>query len=207
MGTHSITLIRERSAKRKEQSILGGPAGSQYFYEYYACIYQHFDGYVEGGVGEWLASFLCNFLAEKIIYVDAGLLGIRLIHAFSMSDFKNPRIIPITSLEELFKTSVYEYVYFITVDSESSKSQYNIMLSVCDGDFILTARPEKFLAKYKYYSTQMEEMKKSFAEINYGDDEVEKEGYLSEDLLLLEFLRRWYLASYMNNMNGDIFYT
>ncbi|RIA96650.1 hypothetical protein C1645_871897 [Glomus cerebriforme] len=200
MGTHSITVIRERSAKRKEQSILGGPAGSQYFYEYYACIYQHFDGYVEGGVGEWLANFLCNFtsnLAEKDFHIDTGLLGTRLIHAFSMSNFKNPRFIPIASLEELFKTSDYTYAYLITVDSESLGNQ-SVMLSVYVDDFILTARPEKFLAKYKYYSEQMEKTKKSFAEINYGDDEVKKEGYFSEDLLLLGFLTKIRYLAYQN---------
>ncbi|CAB4493617.1 unnamed protein product [Rhizophagus irregularis] len=41
-------------------------------------------------------------------------------------------------------------------------------------DFILTARPEKFVEKYLYYMEQMEKNKKSFAEINY-DDEVEKD--------------------------------
>ena len=53
MGTHSIILFRDRSAKESSSSttsILGGPSGSQYFYEYYVYIHQHFDGYVEGGV-------------------------------------------------------------------------------------------------------------------------------------------------------------
>ncbi|RIA92877.1 hypothetical protein C1645_763800 [Glomus cerebriforme] len=198
MGTHSITIIRERSPKREKQSILGGPAESQYFYKYYACIYQHYDGYVEGGVGEWLANFLCdlirNFVATSPnnLCPETGILGAKLIHAFSTSDFTNPHLIPIASLEELFQSN-YEYAYIITVDVNYSGFLVNnqsITLSVYDGDFILTARPEKFLAKYKYYKTQMEEMKNSFTEINYGDDEVEKEGYLSEDQLLIEFLRK-----------------
>ena len=36
----------------------------------------------------------------------------------------------------------------------------------------------------------MEEKKKSFAEISYNDDEVEKGGYFSEDQLFIEFLEK-----------------
>jgi hypothetical protein len=176
MGTHSITLIRERKPKKKEMSVLGGPAESQYFYEYYVCIYQHFDGYIEGGVGEWLAEFLYKFkqnLSTLSNFVDAGLLGAKLIKAFYSSEFKNPRLIPITNIFQ----SDYEYAYIITVscDSNLGLNDNSIMLSAYRyEDHILTARPEKFL--------------KSFAENNYGDDEVEKNGYLLEDQLLIKFL-------------------
>jgi hypothetical protein len=83
------------------------------------------------------------------------------------------------------------YIITISCDSNLGLNDKSIMLSVCYyREFILTARPEKFLEKYKYYTTQIEENKKSFAEISYDDDEVEKNGYLSEDQLLIEFLER-----------------
>lgn len=201
MGTHSIVLIRERKPKGREISVLGGPARSQYFYEYYVCIYLHFDGYVESGVGEWLANFLHKFgkdfssqkQSDSIIstYADTGLLGAKLINGFYSSSklIMNPRLIPIESLENIFQND-FEYAYIITTsyDENYGINDKSIMLSVCDHkDFILTARPEKFVEKYTYYMEQMEKHKKSFAEINY-DDEVEKEGYLSEDQLLIEFL-------------------
>ena len=195
MGTHSIILVRERQPKGREISVLGGPSESQYFYEYYVCIYQHFDGYVEGGVGEWLAKFLREFTRnlESSTYADTGLLGAKLIKGFYASEFKNPRLIPIMALKDMFQND-FEYAYIITTsyDSNHGINDKSIMLSVCDhNDFILTARPEKFLEKYTYYKSQMEEMKKSFAEISYGDDEVEKDGYLSEDQLLIEFLKKF----------------
>ena len=67
-----------------------------------------------------------------------------------------------------------------------------LMLTVIDENIlaILTARPKKNIY---YCYEQMEEMKRSFAEINYGDDEVEEEGYLAEDKLLFEF---WEKAFY-----------
>lgn len=197
MGTRSIILIRERKPGRKEMSVLGGPAGSKYFYEYYACIYQHYDGYVEGGIGEWLADFLCEFirnLPALATYANAGLLGSKLVEGFYLSEFEHLRLIPAKPLKEIFKHA-YEYAYIITVSSDSDRTLYglddkSIMLSVYQyKDFILTARPEKFLDKYKYYMTQMEENKKSFGEISYDDDdEVDNDGYLSEDQLLIEFL-------------------
>ncbi|CAB4442784.1 unnamed protein product [Rhizophagus irregularis] len=200
MGTHSIVLIRERKPKRRETSLLGGPAGSKYFYEYYVCVYLHFDGYVEGGVGEWLANFLrkfgqdCSTQNDSMIqtYADTGLLGAKLINAFYSSSklIMNPRLVPIESLENMFQVD-HEYAYIITTsyDENVGINDKSIMLSVCDNkDFILTARPEKFVEKYSYYMEQMEKNKKSFAEINY-DDEVEKDGYLSEDQLLIEFLK------------------
>uniref|UniRef100_U9V537 Uncharacterized protein n=1 Tax=Rhizophagus irregularis (strain DAOM 181602 / DAOM 197198 / MUCL 43194) TaxID=747089 RepID=U9V537_RHIID len=117
MGTRGVILIRTRKPKRKEMSVMGEPAGSQYFYEYYVCIYQHFDGYVKGGLGEWLANFLYEFTHNLSTYPDTGLLATRLI--------------------------------------EGLYSKNN----------------------------------KSFAEISYDDDEVEKNGYLSEDQLLIKFLK------------------
>ncbi|GBC05740.1 hypothetical protein RclHR1_00640028 [Rhizophagus clarus] len=195
MGTHSIILLRERSTKRKETSFLGGPDESKYSYEYYVCIYQQYDGYVEGGVGEWLADFLQKFtqdLSTLTTFADAGLLGAKLIKAFYSSPFSNPRLEPIAPLEDIFQID-YDYVYIITVtySSRHGMDDKSIMLSVCHyKDFILTARPEKLLEKYKYYVTQMEENKKSFAEISYDDEEVEKNGYLSEDQLLLEFIKK-----------------
>src|SRR5437868_14569762 len=67
MGTNSITLIRERKSRTNGLegiSEVGGPTESQYHYAYLAFIYQHYDGYVEGGVGEWLANFICEFIHE-----------------------------------------------------------------------------------------------------------------------------------------------
>jgi hypothetical protein len=194
MGTHSIILIRERQDKKNKVSVLGGPDESRYFYEYYACIYQHYDGYVEGGVGEWLANFLSKFirnLSTLNTYVDTGLFGAKLIEGFYSSPFNNPRLIPVGPLKKIFQSD-YQYAYIITVSYSSyhGLNDKSLMLSVCHyKDFILTARPEKFLEKYKYYITQMEENKKSFAEISYDDEEVEKDGYLSEDQLLIKFLK------------------
>ncbi|CAG8700743.1 uncharacterized protein OCT59_020010 [Rhizophagus irregularis] len=192
MGTRGVILIRTRKPKRKEMSVMGEPAGSQYFYEYYVCIYQHFDGYVKGGLGEWLANFLYEFTHNLSTYPDTGLLATRLIEGlYSSNFFVNPRLVPIAPLEEMFHSD-YDYVYIITVscDSNLGLNDKSIMLSVCYyREFILTARPEKFLEKYKYYITQIKENNKSFAEISYDDDEVEKNGYLSEDQLLIKFLK------------------
>ncbi|CAB4440789.1 unnamed protein product [Rhizophagus irregularis] len=194
MGTHNVILIRTRKPKRKEMSVMmGGPAGSQYFYEYYVCIYQRFDGYVKGGLGEWLANFLYKFTHNLSTYADTGLLATRLIEGLYSSNFfvTVPRLAPIAPLEEMFHSD-YDYVYIITVscDSNLGLNDKSIMLSVCYyREFILTARPEKFLEKYKYYITQIKKNNKSFAEISYDDDEVEKNGYLSEDQLLIKFLK------------------
>jgi hypothetical protein len=161
-----------------------------------AFIYQHYDGYVEGGVGEWLANFICEFIHEftnSTRWVNSGLLGAKLIKDFSSTDqFQAPRLIPIKPLKEIFQNN-YDYVYIVTYNMDESADKINdksIMLGVYEhGDYILTARPRKFLEKYQYYKTQMEEMGKSFVEIEYGDDEVKKEGYFSEDQLLVEFLK------------------
>ncbi|PKY16593.1 hypothetical protein RhiirB3_482785 [Rhizophagus irregularis] len=148
MGTRGVILIRTRKPKRKEMSVMGGPAGSQYFYEYYVCIYQHFDGYVKGGLGEWLANFLYEFTHNLSTYADTGLLATRLIEGlYSSNFFVNPRLVPIAPLEEMFHSD-YDYVYIITVscDSNLGLNDKSIMLSVCYyREFILTARPEKFL--------------------------------------------------------------
>ena len=198
MGTHSITLIRERYAKKNcldKTSTLGGPTESKYNYEYFVCIYHHYDGYVEGGVGEWLAKFICKFISDYKTSKDSvssGAFGAKLIKAFfSMSEFQAPRLMPIAPLKEIFQSD-YAYAYIITLDRSNDWTGIcndSVMLSVYEpSDYILTARPEKFLEKYRYYKSQMEEMRKPFAEIDYGDNEVEKEGYLSEDQILLEFL-------------------
>src|SRR3954466_8167182 len=108
MGTNSIILIRERNVKENNSttSVIGGPIESKYSYEYYVCIYQHFDGYVEDGVGEWMANFISEVtrdLGKQIIHVniDAGLLGAKLIQGcFFMNGYQRPRLIPIAPLEE-----------------------------------------------------------------------------------------------------------
>jgi hypothetical protein len=151
-------------------------------------------------MGEWLADFLYKFTHKdnlsnyKNTFVDPGHVGAKLIEGFYSSPFNNPLLIPICPLEEIFQSN-YEYVYIITVSFDYNSlpglDDKSIMLSVCQyNDFILTALPVKFLEKYKYYITLMEENKKSFAEISYDDDEVEKDGYLSEDQLLIEFLKK-----------------
>ncbi|GBC04572.1 hypothetical protein RclHR1_05750004 [Rhizophagus clarus] len=190
MGTRAITLIRRRSAKRKEKCLLGGSVKSQYFYEYYVCIYHHFDGYVVNGLGEWLADFLQKFTKNLSTYVDTGILGAKLIEGLYSSSFSNIRLMCIDPLEEIFRAD-YSYAYIITVSYNSNHCFDNnsIMLSVFMNNNFLTARPEKFLEKYIYYETQMEENGKSFAEISYDDVEVEKDGFLSEDQLLVEFLK------------------
>src|SRR4051794_20095637 len=194
MGTSSITLVRARRAKEKdltEISEVGGPTEGQYNYDYLAFIYHHYDGYVESGVGEWLANFICEFIHEStnstIRWLHGGLFGAKLIKAFSSTNqFQAPRLISIKSLKKIFQDN-YDYVYIITYDNDESVSNISdksIMLGVYEhGDYILTARPGKFLEKYQYYKTQMEETRKSFVEIEYGDEEVKKEGYLSEDQL------------------------
>jgi hypothetical protein len=72
--------------------------------------------------------------------------------------------------------SDYALAYIITVDLNYHNS---IMLSVID-EMILTARPNKFMRKFRHYSEQMEKLRKSFEEVDYGDDEVEEEGYLAD---------------------------
>src|SRR5207249_2892314 len=148
-----------------------------------ACIYHNHDGYVEGGIGEWLAKFICEFISEfkdALDWINCGFFGAKLIKAFfSMNESQAPRIMPIRSLKEIFQSN-YEYVYIITFNSDEiihgKIINKSVVLSVYEHkDYILTARPEKFLKKYQHYKTQMEEMRKSFAEIDYGDDEVEKE--------------------------------
>src|SRR6266496_5524543 len=193
MGTHSVTLVRERRAKKnrlEQTSALGGPTDSKYFYKYYVCIYQHYDGYVRNGVGEFLANFLCELIRDfknTSSYIDVGLIAAKVTNAtFSMSE--RPRLIPIGPLRGLLED--YEYAYIITINSEHQFNDNSIMLSVIYNEFILTARPEKFLEKYEYYETKMEETDKSFEEINakidYGDNEVDKEGYFSEEQLLIK---------------------
>jgi hypothetical protein len=195
MVTKGLTLVRERKAKRKkEASALGGPSESHYFYEYYVSFYQWNDAYVEGcGLGTWLVNFLCKFTSNlkknPSVYNDTGILGAELIKDYMTSEYK-ANINSFEPLEKLF-LSGFDYIYIITTtfDSKCRPNDNSIMLTVIfDEGFILTARPEKFLGKYEYYKTQMEENKKSFAEIDYGDDEVLKEGYFSEDQLLIKFL-------------------
>src|SRR5581483_9660069 len=191
-----------RKAKKNRLSKLGGPTESQYYYQYFVCIWRRHDGYVIGGIGEWLANFICKIIRDHSLdssnYVCASTIAADLVAAtcllskFSF-EFDRSFIIPIDSLKNIFKVD-YEYVYIVTFEEFGKFCDKSIMLSVYEhvvyqtGDYILTARPNKFLAKYKYYKTQMESGK-SFAEINYGDDEVEKEGYLLEDQLLVDYLK------------------
>ncbi|CAB4395794.1 unnamed protein product [Rhizophagus irregularis] len=192
MGTSGLTIVRERKAKRgNKTSALGGPSESQYFYEYYVCIYQWYDGYVEKfGLGTWLVDFLCKFKDNlknnPASYLNTGSLGAKLIKEF-MTSIPIERIIPIVSLKELF-TMAPNYTYIITTTLDS-KFDNSIMLSVLYYDkIILTAKPEKFLGKYEYYYRQIDNLdKKSLTEIDYGD-EVVNEGYFSEDQLFNKFL-------------------
>ncbi|GBC07970.1 hypothetical protein RclHR1_07820005 [Rhizophagus clarus] len=186
MGTSGLTIVRERKAKQKngETSVLGGPSESQYFYEYYIAVQQwHY--------GTWLVNFLCKFKDNlrnnSPAYLDTGLLAAKLIKDFMMSEY-DARVIPFMSLEKLF-TDPPDFTYIIITTSQSEFDN-SIMLSMLNfKEIILTARPEKFLGKYEYYCKQMKENKKSFVEIDYGDDEVINEGYFSEDQLFIKFVK------------------
>ncbi|RGB31512.1 hypothetical protein C1646_763990 [Rhizophagus diaphanus] len=191
MGTTGLTIVRERKAKKgNKTSVLGGPSESQYFYEYYVCIYQLHDGYVEYcGLGTWLVNFLCKFKENlKNDLLNTGSLGAKLIKEFMTSEYVDAHIIPIMSLKKLFSIPPnHTYIITTTLDSEFDNS---IMLSALHGDkIILTARPENFLGKYEYYGTLQKDKgdKQSFTEIDYGD-EVVNEGYFSEDQLFNKFL-------------------
>ena len=191
MGTRSITIVRKRRPKETPSvatSVLGGPTESQYIYEYYVCIYQHWDGYVEGGVGERLAEFLCKYIHDSSSKpIDTGLLAAKLVEEIvgKNTHIFNFKLMPLAPLEDMFRCYDYAFAYIITVDLNYHNS---IMLSVIDND-ILTARPNKFMRKFQHYSEQMEVLGKSFEKVDYGDDEVEEEGYLSEDKLLFKFWR------------------
>ncbi|GBC07971.1 hypothetical protein RclHR1_07820006 [Rhizophagus clarus] len=208
MGTSGLTIVRKRKTKRnKEISVLGGPSESQYFYEYHVCIYQRYDGYVEGcGLGTSLVNFLCNFKDDlknnPSAYLDTGLLAAKLIKDFMISEH-DARIIPFMSLEKLF-TIPPDFTYIITT-TPNSEFDNSIMLSMLSGkETILTARPEKFLGKYEYYCKQMKENKKSFAEVDYGDDEVVNEGYFLEDQLFTKFVKEIPFTFTVNGITATI---
>src|SRR3954447_4973005 len=83
MGTRSITLVRSRKPKEAgsaKKSALGGPAESQYIYEYFVCTYYQFDGNVEYGMGEWLVNFLCEFINNfSSRRVDVGFFAVKFV--------------------------------------------------------------------------------------------------------------------------------
>jgi hypothetical protein len=192
MGTRSITFIRKRIPKEissATKSSLGGPDESQYIYEYFVCMYHHWDGYVRGGVGEWLTEFLCKFLHEySSKYMDTGFLAAKFVKAFMEKEAQYKRLLPLTSLEEMFRTYDYHLAYIITTDSTRKYfDNKSIMLTAYQGGNIITTRPEKFMTKYLQYEIQMEGGLVKV--IDYGDDEIEKEGYLAEDRLFLKFIQ------------------
>ncbi|RIA97388.1 hypothetical protein C1645_854132 [Glomus cerebriforme] len=194
MGTRSITFIRKRIPKRAcsaTKRSLGGPDESQYIYEYFVCVYQHFDGYVEGGLGEWLAEFLSKFISDfSSVNLDAGFFAAKFVKDFMEKDDQHKTLYPIQPLQEMFRCD-HQYAYIITVDSTRKFfDDKSIMLSMYS-NCILTARPEKFMEKYKQVKNQIEESEIEYEVIDYGDEEVEKEGYLSEDRLLAKFLLRF----------------
>ncbi|RIA97385.1 hypothetical protein C1645_814084 [Glomus cerebriforme] len=192
MGTRSITLIRKRiprDACSATKSLLGGPDESQYIYEYYVCMYQQLDGYVEGGVGEWLAKFLCEFIREySSMHMDAGFFTAKFVKDFMEKDKQHKFLCPLAPLEEMFQYG-HQVAYIITIDATRQFfDDKSFMLSVYE-NCILTARPENFMEKYKQCENQIKESEISCEVVDYGDDEVEKEGYLSEDRLLAKFLK------------------
>ncbi|GBB99243.1 hypothetical protein RclHR1_03460012 [Rhizophagus clarus] len=101
-------------------------------------------------------------------------------------------IVPIKPLKNLFTIlSHYTYIITTTFNSECHSDDNSIMLSMytllSGKKSIITARSEKFLKKYDYYHEQLKN--KSLEEIDYGDDEVAKGGYFSEDQLFIDFLK------------------
>ncbi|RIA84190.1 hypothetical protein C1645_428732 [Glomus cerebriforme] len=191
MGTRSITFIRKRIPKREcsvTKRSLGGPDESQYIYEYFVCVYQQCDGYVEGGVGEWLAEFLSKFIRDfSSVHLDTGFFAAKFVKDFMEKDDQHKLLCPIAPLQEMFRHD-HQLAYIITVDSTRKFfDDKSIMLSMYS-NCILTARPEKFMKKYKQCENQIEESEIQYEVIDYGDEEVEKEGYLSEDQLLGKFL-------------------
>src|SRR2546430_668919 len=124
MGTNSVIMVRQRKAKKNHLSKLGGPTESQYYYQYFVCIWRRFDGYVIGGVGKWLTNFLCKIICDCSLnsskYVDASILAAELVRdSFSLSEHQPyVYIMPIDSLKQMFKVD-YEYVYIITYEEFS----------------------------------------------------------------------------------------
>src|SRR6266487_1787023 len=106
MGTRSITLVRTRKLKETPStttSILGGPSESKYIYEYFVCVWQHWDGYVDGGVGQRLAEFLCNFIHDsKSKFIDTGYLASKLVKAI-VEKSKDIFLVYLDSLEDIFR--------------------------------------------------------------------------------------------------------
>jgi hypothetical protein len=195
MGTRSITFIRKRIPKEvsSAKSSLGGPDG-QYIYEYFVCMYQQCDGYVRGGVGEWLAEFLCKFLHDySSKYMDTGFLAAKFVKAYMEKDTytQSKRLFPITSLEKMFRYD-HQKAYIITTDSTRKFFDNKSIMLTSIGNCIITARPEKFMMKYLQCVERMEESRIPNEVIDYGDDEIEKEGYLAEDQLLSKFLTNLY---------------
>src|SRR3954454_4069755 len=109
MGTNSAIIVRQRKAKRNRLSKLGGPTESQYYYQYFVCIWRRYDGYVMGGVGEWLTNFLCKIIRDYSLdsskFLNASTLASELVRAsFSMIEMDNyVCIIPIDCLKKMFK--------------------------------------------------------------------------------------------------------
>src|SRR6266487_5962829 len=123
MGTRSITLVRTRKLKETPStatSILGGPSESKYIYEYFVCVWQHWDGYVEGGVGQRLAEFLCKFIHDsKSKFIDTSYLASKLVKAI-VERSEDICLITLESLKDIFRTADYELAYIITVDLNNS---------------------------------------------------------------------------------------
>ena len=190
MGTRSITIVRSRrlvKPGRRENVETNRPAENKYIYEYYACVYKHFDGYVEDGVGEWLTKILVEILQtlnSNMSGMSAGVLGARLIHAFMEEGGDMINLLPVVSLKVMLKYYDYACAYFVTVDESSHDTV--CMLSVYEhDDWILTARPEKFLKKYV-----MNEEGRKFTDINYDDDDEVEKGFIAEDQLFMKSLGR-----------------
>ncbi|GBC09841.1 hypothetical protein RclHR1_09150012 [Rhizophagus clarus] len=191
MGTRCIIFIRKRIYKEAgsvKKSFLGDPDESQYIYEYFVCMYQQCDGYVRGGVGEWLAKFLCDFLHDySSRYMDTGFLAAKCVKEFMEKDAVFKRLLPLASLKDMYRYD-HQKAYIITTDSTRKFFDNKSIMLTSRGSCIITARPEKFMTIYYQNAKRIEESTTYDEVIDYGDEELEKDGYLAEDRLLGKFL-------------------
>ncbi|GBC09835.1 hypothetical protein RclHR1_09150006 [Rhizophagus clarus] len=190
MGTRSIILIRKRYPKEissATKSFLKGPDESQYIYEYFVYMYQETDN---DDMGEWIAEFLCNFLRDySSKYMDAGFLAAKFVEAFMDRDTSCKCLLPLAPLDELYHYEHHE-IYFITTDSARKFFDDKSIVLTLHRNCIISAWPEKFMTKYLQNAERMKESRIQNEVIDYGDKELEKEGYLAEDRLLTKFLNK-----------------
>lgn len=151
-------------------------------------LYQQYDGYVRSGVGEWLANFFCEFLHDySSRYMDTGFLAAKFVKDFMEKDTNFKRLMPLASLKKMYRYD-HQMAYIITTDSTRKFFDNKSIMLTSRGNCIITAWPEKFMTIYCQNANRIEKSIIPDEVIDYGDEELEKEGYLAEDQLLSKFL-------------------